>query len=536
MALMKNPQQNRYIKIPLIASLIGILAVILLGLVKAVIALNMFTPNNPESISLALSISAAITVLGLAIYAIMAPDAVRAFLSGRQARYGSNALVMILAFVGILVIANYLAIKNPKDLVDMTEDKTNTLSPEMVTALQNLPGKMTATAYYSQTPRDTAQTLLDNMKAKSKGNFDYSFVDPVKKPIDAKNDGATGDGKIVLKMNGQKEIADYADESEILRAMSRLLNPEARTIYFLVGHGEHDTNAAGPTGLSRAFETLKNKNYTVKTLNLLAEKSVPADARTVIIAGPAKPLDSEEVGVLNQYVQQGGSLVILEDPLPLTEFGDTPDPLAESLERVWGIRLRNDFVVDTATTSIQNAIGANYNPIHTITNAMTLATIFPLARSIEVSKSPVEGITLTSLVETDPNSQSWGETDFSALQQANASVGLDPAADTPGPLTLVASGENTTTKGRVVVFGNSIFVTDDGFDAYGNGDLFVNAVDWAVGDDTPVDITIRPATQRSFVPPGQLQWLAILLGSICVLPGVVLGAGVAAWVSRKRRG
>jgi ABC-type uncharacterized transport system involved in gliding motility auxiliary subunit len=298
---MNNPQQNRYVKIPLIVSLVGLVAMLLLVLVKGAMALNMYTPDNPDSINLALSISAAVTLLGLAIYAMLAPDTVRRFLSGRQARYGSNAFVLILAFAGIVFVANYLAFNNPKDLVDMTEDKHNTLSPEMVTALETLPGKITATAYFSpQTSRDTAQQLLGNMKSNSKGNFDFRFVDPVANPVDAKNAGVTGDGKIVLEMNGHKEIANYADETEMLRAMNRLFNPEARTVYFLTGHGEHDINASGTTGMSRALETLQNKNYTVKTLNLLAENSVPADARTVIIAGPTKPLSSAEVGTLNQ--------------------------------------------------------------------------------------------------------------------------------------------------------------------------------------------------------------------------------------------
>ncbi len=535
---MKNKQQiNRYAKIPLIISLIGLVATVLTALVKGTMALGMFTPANPEVITMALSISAAVTVLGLAVYAMLAPDAVRNFLTGRQARYGSNAIVMILAFLGIIIVANYLAYNNPVEPLDLTEDKANTLSPEMISMLENLPGKMTATAYYSQTPRDEAQNLLDNMKVNSKGNFDYRFVDPVANPLDAKNAGVTGDGKIVLSLDGQSEIADYADESELLRAINKLLNPEARTVYFLTGHGERDINGSGETGMSRARETLENKNYTVKTLNLLADNRVPDDARAIIVAGPTKPLSPVEVGLLNQYTQQGGALLIMEDPIPLTDFGDEADPLAESLERVWGIRLRNDFIVDTASTVSQNAIGASYNPSHPVTNAMTLYTIFPLARSIEITDEQLEGLpTLTSLVETSPEAQSWGETDFSVLDQSSASVALDPEKDTPGPLTLAASGENMENKGRVVVFGNSVFATDEGFDAYGNGDLFINAVDWAAGDDAPVDITIRPATQRTFMAPGQVQWVAILLGSVCILPSIVLGAGVAAWYSRKRRG
>jgi ABC-type uncharacterized transport system involved in gliding motility auxiliary subunit len=533
---MKNLQPNQTLKIPLIVSLIGLIATVLLALVKGTMALNMFTPQNPNTINLALSISAAVTLLGLAVYTMLAPDIVRNFLSGRQARYGSNALVMLLAFAGIIFVANYLAFKAPVPPIDSTEDKENTLSPEMISALENLPGKMTATAFFSsQTPRDSAQQLLENMKTNSQGNFAYRFVDPDANPLEAKNSGVTGDGKIVLELGGRKEIAAYADETELLRAMNSILNPEDRTVYFLTGHGEHDINGTDQSAISRARETLENKNYTVKTLNLLAENRIPADALAVIIAGPTQPLTPAEVGLLNNYTQQGGALVIMEDPLPFTDFGDQADPLAESLERIWGIRLRNDFVVDTSSTTIQNGIGAIYDPAHPVTRAMTLVTIFPLARSIELAAQP-EGITQTALVQTDPNSQAWGETDFAPLKGSGGNVELNPETDTPGPVTLVAAGQDTQNNGRVVVFGNSIFATNEGFDAYGNGDLFVNAVDWAAGDDNPVDITIRPATQRTFNAPGQIAWLAILLGSVCILPGLVLAAGVAAWLSRRRRG
>ena len=132
---MKNQQPNRYEKIPLIISLIGLVATVLLALVKGTMALGMFTPEKPEPYNLALSISIGVTILGLAVYAMLAPDSVRNFLTGRQARYGSNAFIMVLAFVGIIFVANYLAYNNPVEPFDLTEDKENTLSPEMVTVL-----------------------------------------------------------------------------------------------------------------------------------------------------------------------------------------------------------------------------------------------------------------------------------------------------------------------------------------------------------------------------------------------------------------
>ncbi len=527
-----------YRLLPLYLSLLALIATSGLGIGRGLMALQLYTPANPDQIDLALSISAAVTVLGVLVYALLAPDEVRRFLNRRQTRYGSNALVMSVAFLGILFVANYLAYQNPRDLADLTEDKQNTLAPETLKAFQALPAQVTATAYYSpQMPRDRAQQLLQNLKNHSNGRFDYRFVDPITNPVAAREAGVTGDGKIVLEMNNRREIADYADESEILRALNRLINPQAHTVYFVSGHGEMDIHGFGQTALSRARETLENKNYTVKTLNLLADNRVPEDASVVIVAGPMKPLTQTEVDLLNQFTDRGGGVIAMLAPVPLTDFGDQADPLTESLEQKWGIRLRNDFIVDTSSTMPQNAIGV-VSSAHPITDGMTFLTIFPLARSIELKQETLsEAIALTPLVQTSPTSTAWGETDFSVLKTQQAQVSLDPE-DTPGPLILAAAAENLSTQGRLVVFGNAIFASDEGFDVYGNGDLFVNAVDWAanVDKDTTIDITPRPSLERTFVPPSQWQWLAILLGSVCGLPGLVVAGGIATWIARRRRG
>ena len=101
---------------------------------------------------------------------------------------------------------------------------------------------------------------------------------------------------------------------------------------------------------------------------------------------------------------------------------------------------------------------------------------------------------------------------------------------------MAATGENTTTKGRVVVVGNSIFAEDKGFDAYGNGNFFVNSVDWASEQEDLINITPNTPTERTFVPPSQLQLLAILLGSVIIIPGFVVFAGISSWLARRRQG
>ena len=529
----KKPASARYAVVGLILAGIGCVGTGLLALVEGTIALKLFTPVKPDQVTQWLAISAGVLVLGLAIYGILNPSAVRRLVSGRQARYGSNALVMSVAFVGILVVANLLVFQNPKSW-DFTEGRQHTLAPQTLQALDTLPEKVSAIAFFStQSPTDTAKQLLSEFKANSKGKFDFRFVDPNADPVTARQYGVTGDGKIVLGMGKLTETASYADENSLTQAMIRLISPQARVVYFLTGHGEPDINGTDAGSLSRARETLTNKNYTVKSLNLAAENKIPADAKAVIVAGPTHPLLDQEVAQLKAYVDKGGSLMVLDDPTVFTSMGTGPDPLGDYIKADWGITLQNDVVIDLTSNQPFSAISASYSSSAAITQHMTTVTIMPQSRSLGIEASAPKDVTLTPLILT--SQQSWGETDLTSLQSTQQ-IAYDPSTDIAGPLTVSASGENSATRGRIVVFGSSIFATDKGFDTYANGDVFTNAVDWSAQETNLINITPRTPISRTFNAPAQLPFLAILLGSVILLPGFVVVAGVSNWLARRRQG
>jgi ABC-type uncharacterized transport system involved in gliding motility auxiliary subunit len=525
----------RYAFIGLILAAVGCVATALLALVQGAVALGLYSAPNKSTIPQAIIVGAVVLLLGLAVYGILNPDGVRRFLSGRQARYGSNALVMSVAFVLILVVVNWLAFNNPKSW-DWTEGKQHTLAPETVQALSTLPQKVTALAFFSsQTPRDTAQQLLTDIQSNSKGKFGFQFVDPNADPVLAHQYGVTGDGTIVLTMGKLSEAATSASESSITEAMIRLISPEARIVYFLTGHGEPDINGTDTGALSRARQTLVSKNYTVKTLNLAADNKIPADAKAIVIAGAQNPLLDSEVGLLKAYVDKGGALVVLADPTPFTKIGSGPDPLAGYLQTDWGINLDNDIVVDMTSNQPLLAISASYSTSAPITQSMTSVTVMPQSRSISISKTLPNGVTTVPLIFTAQ--QSWGKTDLSSLQSSQQlSVAFDPAKDMPGPLTLAASASNALTQGRVVVFGNSLFATDKGFDAYGNGSIFMNSLDWAAQQSNLINITPRTPVSRTFNAPSQLQFIAILLSAVILIPGLIIAAGISNWLARRRQG
>ena len=74
-----------------------------------------------RAFTLPVQISLAVTVLGLAVFVLLDPGRTRELLTGRQARYGSNALVLSLAVVGIVIVINYLGYQNTRRW-DLTED------------------------------------------------------------------------------------------------------------------------------------------------------------------------------------------------------------------------------------------------------------------------------------------------------------------------------------------------------------------------------------------------------------------------------
>jgi ABC-type uncharacterized transport system involved in gliding motility auxiliary subunit len=265
---------------------------------------------------------------------------------------------------------------------------------------------------------------------------------------------------------------------------------------------------------------------------LIANPSIPTNAEEIIIAGPQKPLSADEVKLLKQFVDGGKSIIVLEDPTILTQFGTDPDPLAEYLKTDWGIDLSNDFVVDPNSQTPSQAVANEYGDHPIVKKLAGMITIFPSSRSVVAAQTPPQNVTLTSLVLTAQTA--WGEMDLAGLQQNK--VNYDAGIDVAGPVPLAVAGSNSSTNGRIVVVGNSNFAITKNFSAYGNGDFMINSIDWAAQQDKLISLTPKKTTQRILVPPQNIVMNLLVLGSIFLMPGLILIAGIVVWVQRKKRG
>ncbi|NOT43705.1 MAG: ABC transporter, partial [Acidobacteria bacterium] len=90
-----------------------------------------------------------------------------------------------------------------------------------------------------------------------------------------------------------------------------------------------------------------------------------------------------------------------------------------------------------------------------------------------------------------------------------------------------------TPESRVVVVGDSDFVANYALGIQGNGDLFMNAVNWLAQQENLIAIRPRDPTDRRVTLTAS-QTLGVFLLSIVVVPATVFGAGIYAWWRRRQ--
>ena len=103
---------------------------------------------------------------------------------------------------------------------------------------------------------------------------------------------------------GTVSETEFDGEGQLTSAVNYVVNDEQKKIYRTAGHGE--------AALSATISDLMNKNnYTVAELNLLMEGGIPEDCELLLINAPTKDLSEEEKTVVENYLAQGGDVMLL---------------------------------------------------------------------------------------------------------------------------------------------------------------------------------------------------------------------------------
>jgi len=479
---------------------------------------------------------------------------VATFYKGRGARYGTMSVVSIVVFLGILVAVNYLSIRQNKRW-DFTANQVYSLSDQTIKVLQTLDAPVSFVVFDREANFDGFRDRLDQFTYHST-NVKTEYVDPDREPARAKEAAIQSYGTILIQYKDRTERVTSADEQALTNGLIKAVTGATRKVYFTQGHGEKDTAATDRTGFSTIAQSLSSDNYAVETLVLVQQKTVPADATVVVIAGPSTDFFQPEIDALNTYVNAGGKVMVLLDPEP--KQGANTHPLLTRFLADWGIMAGNDVVLDASGmgqmlgTDASVPVAAQY-PAHPISEGFRLVTAYPMARSMTPIEGGANSHTAQPLVNT--SAQSWAEAELSSLTgTGGAQVAFNAdQGDKMGPITLGAAVSAAATvapatpaangtpaapdaerkpESRVVGIGDSDFAANFGLGIQGNRDFFMNAVNWLAQQENLIAIRPRePQDRRLTLTADQQQ--RIMLLCLFIIPGIVFASGVYTWWRRR---
>jgi ABC-type uncharacterized transport system involved in gliding motility auxiliary subunit len=454
-------------------------------------------------------------------------------LTSRSAKFGSNAMMMVLVIFGILVVANILA-NRFSWRIDTTAAKQFSLADQTRNLLKNLDQDVKVTGFFKSGDEAFARELITEY-AHYSDRLKFDFVDPDKKPGVAKKYQIKAYGTLVIEGNGKEERIEKTEEQLLTNAIIKVTREGKKKLYFTSGHGEKDPDKEDPAaGLSTARTALTNENYDIATIVLAQENAIPEECSLLVIAGPRSDLFGNEQTLIGEYLKKGGKLLALLDP-------ETPESYIRLLAE-WGFEIGHDVVVDASGFGQLFGAGPTMPIVsqyqeHAITKDFNLMTFFPEARSIKQSANLPAGLTFQEIGKT--SQRSWGET--SPLSGAKQ-IAFDPGSDLRGPITLCASaemsstttapGEGKTSKTRLVVFGDSDFASNAYFNTQGNGNLFLNAVSWLAEEEDLISVRARDPEDRR-IAITQTQSRGLLYIGVILLPLVIFATGIAVYRKRK---
>lgn len=469
----------------------------------------------------------------------------------RTLKFGINVVVMTFFMAMIILYVNYLGARHYKRF-DLTGTDFYSLSEKSIKILDSLDSNVRAIVIFD--PQHLLyQHALDLLK-----EYEYisdkilvEDVDPYRDQARTKELAqrynietanvvifAQGEkSKVVsvedmadydyspMQYGGQPRMAGFKGEQAFGSAILEITQTRQMRVAFSTGHGELDIDSIKVNGIVSAASKLKADNFKVETIALVGEERISSDIDLIIIAGPVKSFTEPEIGLLQNYVDSGGDALFLLDPLVETGLEDLLDG--------FGIVVGEDIVIDPAKklpfVSAANLYVDDYDTEHDITKGMDgVASIFPLARSVDKAEDIPEGHSITIIAKTSEDG--WGEQDLT-----NDVFTFEPEVDKKGPVPIACALESSDEDGktsRIVVFGNSQFITNTQIGNLGNSDIFVNTVHWLAGKSELISITPKtPENAQLTMSASQIRGL--FWSTVIGMPFGVFVIGGAVWFRRR---
>lgn len=448
-------------------------------------------------------------------------------------------LLLFISMIGMLAwLSNHYSYQ-----FDLTANKRHSLSDNSIELLKKLDKAITVHAYTTDEVTKKAIKEIISRYQRIKDDFNVRMLNPDIDIEQAQIDGIVMNKPFafVIYYHKNMEHIDSLSEQEISNALLRLNRRDNQQVIFLSGHGERDIDGTDNRAYSTLNKQLKEMGFNLQSVNLL-EESLPENTKVLVIAAPSHEYLDGEIEQINNFLDNGGNLLWLADP------GKTQG--LKKLATSFGLQLQDGLIIDNdpelrKTLNIQHPAiipVTEYLP-HIITNTLRYNTLFPMARGISplTNENTVNDWQANALFSS--SGQSWSE--VGGLKEEM--VFNSGEGDVAGPIAIAVSlnrsndsaskdnmSQSRSKSQRVVVIGDSDFLSDTYIGSSANLNLGLNIFNWLIGDDDFISVEVKPSPDTKLTLD-DMQLMIIAFGFFLVIPLALLLSGFRVCYKRKNR-
>src|SRR5947209_8774211 len=497
----------------------------------------------------------------------------------QRLQIGLNLLIQLILIFFLVSAVNWIGFRHYKRW-DMSRGQKYAMSDKTKRFLNTIKGEVRVTVFFSpNTPitGDVANLLAEYQYA-AKGKIDVENIDPQRnlsraKELFDKYKVVSDESLLVIDYQGRNKtvkasemaeidssgmafgegprVTAFKGEQAITSAMIDLVEGKKNAIGYITGHKEPlivepsplaaqqqpQQSQQSPISVLKTF--IENENIKFQELNLFNEPQIPADIKTVMIAGPQYDLSDREMKLLHDFWNKQGRILLLIDPSAKT-------PKLNAFLNELGVKVNDDRLMAFVRTGIEELalirdVQARFLGESPVTKRLAnVRTIFfggTSSITLQPERVHVANIRLQPLIEAEKGY--FAETDYNTNDQVKLQADAKKAG--AAPLTIGVSIEKggsadervQMNSSRMVVVSNATFIRDNALTQDQQALDFISAsANWLLSREQLIGIAAKVPKTLTFSlnedALRSLRWMILVL-----MPLVFVVLGTAVWWKRR---
>ncbi len=460
----------------------------------------------------------------------------------KQSKHGSLVSATTIILLAIIIISNLMLTKLDIKF-DLTKNKIYSLTEDTNKLLKGLTSDINIiTVMETGNKNSDIEEILSKYKSTS-DKIKIKNVDPVVSPAAVKQYSKDGSeissGSVIVDSGNRFKVINQYDlyeidystgqikgikaEQKLTSAIEYVTTDNLPKAYILSGHNE-------PELPSEIQDALSNENYEIVDLDLFnGEEWKYGKDDVLIVNSPQRDLSSDELGILQNYLSDGGKTFMAMG------YVNETLPNFSTLLAHYGISIDNRLVIE-GDNSMVYKLPSNIIPDygnHSIVSPLItsgLPVLSPTSQYIKTEDLTRSSLNIESLLTTSNSAYAKSGLEINTFEKE--------AGDVDGPFNLAVAVtekiENSDKLTELVVVSSSDILDSQSISLTkgGNLDFFMNSIGWLSQREDKITIRAKDISPDIItVNQGQVYTLALL--SMFIIPTIIIASGAIVWYKRR---